>query len=80
MKKLVDRLSKDDWYKTLPFTKRPTVHYIKPSDVLGIIDTTSMVTDHTFITAMGLLRVGHDTIIGSQDDGIKEKLNKLLRV
>jgi len=80
LKKLVDRLSKDDWYKTLPFTKRPTVHYIKPSDVLGIIDTTSMVTDHTFITAMGLLRVGHDTIIGSQDDGIKEKLNKLLRV
>lgn len=79
--RLVERLSSDDWYLNLPFTKRPSVHYIKPTDVIGIVDKTGAVLDHTFITAMGLLRVGHDTIIGgSDDDSIKEKLNKILRV
>ncbi len=79
--KLVDALSKRDWYKDLPFTKRPTVQHISPKDVAGITDTTGAVNDHTFITAMGLLRVGYDTIIGSSDaDTIKEKLNRILRI
>jgi cell division protein FtsA len=57
------------------------VQYIKPEDVVGITDNTDGIKDHTFITAMGLLRVGHDTIIGSSDTGsIKEKLNRLLRM
>lgn len=81
LKKLVKALETEDWYKELPFTKRPTVQHIKPEDVIGITDKTGDVKDHTFITAMGLLRVGYDTIVGSSDaDTIKDKLNKLLRV
>jgi cell division protein FtsA len=81
LKKLVKALETEDWYKELPFTKRPTVQHIKPEDVIGITDKTGDVQDHTFITAMGLLRVGYDTIVGSSDaDTIKDKLNKLLRV
>lgn len=81
LKQLVDALSTRDWYKELPFTKRPTVHHISPSDVLGIEDTTGVANDHTYITAMGLLRVGYDTMMGNQDaDSIKEKLNRLLRI
>ena len=79
--KLVDMLQTQSWHKDLPFTKKPTVHYIKPSDVVGITDSTGIVNDHTFITAMGLLRVGYDTIIGSKDsDTIKDKLNRILRI
>jgi len=79
--KLVDALESPDWWKELPMTKRPTVQHIKPSEVLGVKDTTGDVKDHTFITAMGLLRVGYDTIIGSSEgDSIKEKLNRLLRI
>jgi cell division protein FtsA len=79
--KLVDALSERDWYKDLPFTKRPTVQHISPSEVAGITDATGAVNDHTFITAMGLLRVGYDTIIGSSDaDTIKDKLNRILRI
>jgi cell division protein FtsA len=79
--KLVDALSEDDWYKELPFTKRPTVHHITPSEVIGITDTTGRANDHTFITAMGLLRVGYDTMAGSSDaDTIKDKLNRILRI
>lgn len=79
--KLVDALNRSEWHKDLPFTKKPTVHYIQPSDVIGITDSTDQVTDHTYITAMGLLRVGYDTLIGSNDgDTIKEKLNRILRI
>jgi len=79
--KLVEALKTQDWHKDLPFTKKPTVHHIHPSEVVGITDSTSLVNDHTFITAMGLLRVGYDTIIGSSNsDTIKEKLNRILRI
>lgn len=79
--RLVEVLSEREWYKELPFTKRPSVHHISPSEVVGIIDTTGKANDHTFITAMGLLRVGYDTMVGSSDtDTIKEKLNRILRI
>jgi cell division protein FtsA len=78
---LVEALETREWYKELPFTKRPTVQHIQPSEVVGVIDKTDSLTDHTFITAMGLLRVGYDTIIGvSESDNIKEKLNRILRI
>jgi cell division protein FtsA len=78
---LVEALSTRDWYKELPFTKRPTVQHIHPSEVVGITDTTGAASDHTFITAMGLLRVGYDTMVSSSDaDTIKEKLNRILRI
>lgn len=79
--KLVEALKKQTWHKDLPFTKKPTVHYINPSDVIDVADSTDSVKDHTYITAMGLLRVGYDTMIGnSESDTIKDKLNRILRI
>lgn len=81
LEQLVKALETKEWYKELPFTKRPSVHHISPREVIGIEDMTGDVSDHTFITAMGLLRVGYDTMMGSTDDGsIKEKLNRILRI
>ena len=81
LKKLVVALEAADWHKNLPFTKKPTVHHIDPSEVIGVSDTTGGITDHTFITAMGLLRVGYDTLVGSgEGDSIKEKFNRLLKI
>lgn len=81
LKELVTALSERDWWKDLPFTKRPTVQHIQPSEVIGIKDTTGDASDHTFITAMGLLRVGYDTMVGTTDsDTIKDKLNRILRI
>ena len=78
---LVEALEKRDWYKDLPFTRRPTVKHITAGDVIGITDATEKASDHTYITAMGLLRVGYDTIIGISDsDSIKDKLNRILRI
>lgn len=81
LEQLVNALEKDEWRNNLPFTKRPTIKHIKPSEVAGIIDTTGEVTDHTFITAMGLLRVGFDTVVENSDsDNFMDKINRLLRV
>jgi len=79
---LMSQLTDGDWYKALPFTKKPTVHHIQPDEVVGITDTTGDVNDHTFITAMGLLRVGMDTINSGAagDNSVKGKLNKMLRI
>ncbi len=41
----------------------------------------ALATDDWYITAMGLLRVGYDTMMGSSDaDTIKDKLNRILRI
>ena len=76
-----DRLENTDWWKDLPFTKKPIVKHVKPDEVTGIEDESGKITDHTFITAMGLLRVGYDTYVGGeQEDSFKDKLNKILRI
>lgn len=81
LKQLVTALHTSDWHKDLPFTKKPTVQHIKASDVVGITDSTGEASDHTFITALGLLRVGYDTMIGTSDaDSLKDKLNRMLRI
>ena len=79
---LMDRLEQTDWYKALPFTRKPSIHYIRPEQIAGITDTTGLVEDHTFITALGLLRVGSDTLqfTGSGSGGIKEKIDRMLSV
>jgi cell division protein FtsA len=79
---VMDKLASSDWYKELPFTRKPTVQHIHPDQVVGIVDRTGDVTDHTFITAMGLLRVGLDTLQFSTtpSDSIREKIDKMLRV
>lgn len=79
---LMDRLHASDWTAKLPFTRKPIVQHIHPDEVVGITDLTGSVTDHTFITAMGLLRVGLDTVQynGTGGDSVKEKIDRILHV
>jgi len=79
---LMDKLTDSDWYATLPFPRKPIVQHIQPDEVVGIIDKTGDVADHTFITAMGLLRVGLDTLQfanGASSNSIRDKIDKVLR-
>lgn len=82
LKQLTNALQQEDWYKELPFTRRPSVELISPEQVADIKDKTDEVKDHTLITALGLLRVGYDTILGSEGraNKLKEKFNKILSV
>lgn len=81
---LLQTLKETNWYSELPFTKRPTVAHINPRQVVGVQDETGSVTDHTLVTAMGLLRVGVDTL--EQEDSktasgsLRNRFDRILRV
>lgn len=80
---LMHELNSTDWYRSLPFTKKPRVEHIQPNQVVGIVDKTGDVSDHTFITAMGLLRVGLDTLqqeLDAPSGSIRERLDRILKV
>ncbi len=81
---LFDELEKSSWYKDLPFTRLPQVEHIQPEDISGFSDQTNSLTDHTFITAMGLLRVAVDTYEQTGQSlsikSLKERFNRLLKV
>jgi cell division protein FtsA len=79
---LMDKLHDGSWYSKLPFTRKPVVQHIHPEQVVGITDSTGDVNDHTFITAMGLLRVGLDTVQynGAGGNSVKEKIDRILHV
>lgn len=80
---LIHELNSTDWYHSLPFTKKPRVEHIQPAQVVGIVDKTGDVSDHTFITAMGLLRVGLDTLTQELDapsGSIRERIDRILKV
>jgi len=77
--KIIEGLKGQEWWKDLPFSRQPSVRLIEPSSVRGIEDKTGDLKDHTIITAMGLLRVGYDTI-NSDDESIKGKLDRIMRI
>lgn len=79
---LRDELQNSDWYKALPFAKKPVVKLIEPKEVVSIVDSTGDIDDHTYITAMGLLRVGADTLglFELPQGSIRERLNRLLSI
>lgn len=77
---LQDVLSQTDWFKELPFARRPVIHLVSSSDIPGIDNKTSISLDHSYVTALGLLRVALDTLVGAPDDsGIRGKITKLLQ-
>lgn len=82
LKMVANNLSQTKWYKELPFTKPPIIQHISPSQVAGIADTTGQVNDHTYITALGLVRVGIDTLQQDSDkhDSIRAKIDRMLKV
>ncbi len=80
LQRLVRALETENWWKELPFTKKPTIQHIQSDDVIQIDDTTGDASDHTLVTAMGLLRVGYDTMVGGEDSTIKNKLTRILKI
>lgn len=84
LENLQQSLEQTNWYRDVAFTRKPTVAFITPDQVVGIKDNTGNVQDHTFVTAMGLLRVGLDTLEQQDnhhsDGSIKSRFDKILKV
>lgn len=84
LESITKSLKETNWYGDVAFTRKPTVAFITPSQVVDIKDSTGDVTDHTFVTAMGLLRVGADTLQqqskSSEGGTIRERFDRILKV
>ena len=77
---LQDVLATTDWFKSLPFARRPIVNLVESADIPGINNLTRVNLDHSYVTALGLLRVALDTLAGSpEESGLKAKLAKILQ-
>lgn len=77
---LQEVLATTDWFKELPFARRPVIHLVESADIPGIRNTTDAVLDYSYVTALGLLRVALDTLTGvPEESGIRARLAKLLQ-
>lgn len=82
---LQEKLAISDWYKGLPFSRRPIIHLIDVEDLPNLktdhLNAEGLgMLDHSFATALGLLRVGIDTLASAPEEtGIRAKISKLLQ-
>ena len=79
---LQETLAISDWYQGLPFPRRPLIQLIDVTELPDLIikDDFKSTLDHSFATALGLLRVGTDTLAGAPEEHkLKAKLAKLLQ-
>lgn len=75
-----ETLAISDWYKSLPFSRRPVIHLIDVADLPSLVIKQEFSLDHSYATALGLLRVGTDTLAGAPEENkLKAKLAKLLQ-
>lgn len=78
---LQEKLAMSDWYTRLPFSRRPVIHLIDVNELPNLLtrDDDSLELDYSFATALGLTRVGIDTLAGApKENGFRAKIDKLL--
>ncbi len=77
---LQETLAISDWYKTLPFSRRPIIHLIEIDDLPNLILKNDFHLDYSYATALGLLRVGVDTLAGTPSENkLRAKIAKILQ-
>lgn len=77
---LQETLAVSDWYQNLPFSRRPIIHLMDVDELPNLVIGEEDHLDHSFATAIGLLRVGVDTIAGAPEENkLRAKIAKLLQ-
>lgn len=77
---IMETLKNKKWSKNLPFTRTPTVHYIKPKDVMTVEDRTGKLKDPCDVTPMGLANLAIE-LVGQEKvvEGVLSKVVKSLK-
>ena len=78
---LQEKLAMSDWYTRLPFSRRPVIHLIDVNELPNLITNDNGLPglDYSFATALGLARVGVDTLAGTpKENGVRARIDKLL--
>jgi len=73
-------LEKYDWQKNLPFARNPGVSFIKPEDVLNVIDETGQLNSPQDITPMAMANLALD-LVGEEPvmDSVLRQVAKVLQ-
>lgn len=73
-------MEKAQWSRDLPFARRPQIHYLEPSEIPRVKDTTGEIVDIQDVTPMALANLAID-LVGSEGivDAILSKTVKSLR-
>lgn len=77
---LQETLAVSDWYEALPFPRRPVIHLVDIAELpnFKIEDEASL--DHSFATALGLIRVGVDTLASAPEENkLRARIAKILQ-
>jgi cell division protein FtsA len=73
-------LESSSWRENVPIAERITVNHIRPDQVNRVVDKTGEVTDHSYITPMGLLNVGLDALtMETTGHKVANKINKAMQ-
>jgi cell division protein FtsA len=72
----IEKALKTDWHEDLPFTKKPTVHFVQPSEVALIQDETEQLTEPQDITPMALANLALELV--DTQTPIDSMLNKVM--
>ncbi|MBQ3348276.1 pilus assembly protein PilM [Candidatus Saccharibacteria bacterium] len=77
---LQEKLAMSDWYTRLPFSRRPVIHLLDVAELPNLLSREKFSLDHSYATALGLLRVGTDTLAGAPEENkLKAKISKILQ-
>lgn len=77
---LQETLAISNWFQNLAFSRRPVIHLIDVNDLPDLILPKDHKLDHSYATALGLLRVGVDTLAGAPEENkLRAKIAKLLQ-
>lgn len=71
-------LTEDDWWKSLPFPKKPHIRFLHPQDIPTIKDETNMLHDPQDITPMALAHLGLE--LANEEEVLTKILRKVVRL
>ena len=70
-----------DWYKELPFARKPKIDFVAPADVTSVTAHTGKPKSPQDITSMGLANLALD-IVGAEPKGeqLLQRLSRTLSI
>lgn len=77
---ITEILKNKKWAKNIPFSRKPTVNFIRPKNVANVIDKTGKLTQISDVTPMSMASLAIE-LVGEQQvvDGIMSKVARSLR-
>ena len=68
----------ENWYKKLPFSKKPKIKFIKPEEVINVKDKTGLLNNQQDVTPMALVNLALD--LAGEEGAVQGILRKVVNM